>query len=205
MICSKCGSQNADSAMFCGECGASLLKTEPQYGQPVAEFQKTPSYGSAPAGDYGEPVLQPQQPVYQQPVYAPVQCRVVLPTQRGLIKYILLSFLTCGIYGVVVLSRLIDEINIAASSHDGQRTPSAVEAGVYTALTLGIYSFIWNHKFARRIGDELARRGIGYGFGASSYWLWNVLGMLIIIGPFVYMHKLLKAMNLINQSYNSIG
>lgn len=191
--------------MFCGECGASLLKTEPQYGQPVTETQETPAYGAPPAVDYGETLQQQQQPVYQQPVYAPVPSRVVLPSARGLLKYILLTFITCGLYAVVVQSRLIDELNIAASSHDAQRTPSVTEAGVYTALTFGIYGFVWNHKFAKRIGNELARRGIGYGFGASSYWLWNILGALIIIGPFVYMHKLLKAMNLINRSYNSIG
>lgn len=208
MICSKCGSQNADSAMFCGECGASLLKTEPGYGQPVAETletQETPDYGAPSAADYGEPVQQQQQPVYQQPVYAPMQNRVVLPCTRGLLKYILLTIITCGIYAVVVQSRLVDELNIAASSHDAQRTPSVAEAGVYIALTFGIYSFVWNHRFAKRIGNELARRGIGYGFGASSYWLWNILGALIIVGPLVYMHKLLKAMNLINQSYNSVG
>ena len=72
-------------------------------------------------------------------------------------------------------------------------------------ITLGIYTIIWFHKLSARLGNELARRGIGYSFGASDYWLWNVLGALILIGPFVYIYKLAKASNLLAQHYNLYG
>ena len=55
------------------------------------------------------------------------------------------------------------------------------------------------------MGNELARRGIAYSFGATDYWLWNVLGSLIIIGPFVYLHKLARASVLLAEDYNVRG
>ena len=72
-------------------------------------------------------------------------------------------------------------------------------------LTLGIGVLVWYHKISARIGRELARRNIGYSFGAGSYWGWNVLGTIIIVGPFVYLHKLLKAMNLLSEDFNING
>lgn len=40
---------------------------------------------------------------------------------------------------------------------------------------------------------------------AATYWLWNVLGVLIIVGPFIYMYKLLHAMNDLCADYNQRG
>ena len=57
----------------------------------------------------------------------------------------------------------------------------------------------------RRVGDELRRRNIDYQFGAKTFWLWNVLGSLILVGPFVFVHKLMKAMNRINGDFNRRG
>lgn len=74
-----------------------------------------------------------------------------------------------------------------------------------SAITLGIYGLVWNHKLANRLGNELARRGYNYKFSAVDFWLWNVLGSLILIGPFIYCYKKLKAMNMINASFNIYG
>ena len=52
---------------------------------------------------------------------------------------------------------------------------------------------------------DLRRRGIAYDFDASTFWLWGVLGSLIVVGPFIYTHKLLKAMNLLAANYNIRG
>ncbi len=128
-----------------------------------------------------------------------------LPTHRGLIKMVLLSLITFGIYGIVVQSEISGEINIVASRYDGKRTVHMLAVPWLTCLTFGIYFFVWNHGLAKRIGNELKRRGCNYSFGALHYWLWNILGTLIIIGPFVYCHKFMKAMNLINKSYNING
>ena len=129
-----------------------------------------------------------------------------LNTTRGLLKYILLSIITCGIYGIVTLSDMSNDINIVASRYDGQKTNNfCLSTFVYAPLTLGIAAYCWNHKFCNRIGAELTRRGYDYKFNASTFWLWGILGSLIVVGPFIYCHKMFKAMNMICQSYNVYG
>lgn len=70
-------------------------------------------------------------------------------------------------------------------------------------ITFGIAPLVWFHKLSNRIGDELLFRRIDYSFSADSFWGWYFFGSLIIVGPFIYFHKLLKAMNLINGAYNT--
>jgi len=62
---------------------------------------------------------------------------------------------------------------------------------------------IWHHQLSKRIGRELWRRGIVYPISASTYWLWSVLGSFILVGRFIYTHKLFTAMNLLSASYNA--
>lgn len=76
---------------------------------------------------------------------------------------------------------------------------------IFSWLTCGIAVFVCYHKISARIGKELTRRGISYNFGADTYWLWSVLGSLIVVGPFIYLHKLFTAMNLLASDYNAKG
>lgn len=127
------------------------------------------------------------------------------PTNRGLAKMIFLSLITFGIYGIVAWCKIITELNVAASRYDGKRTCPYFAAYMLTSITFGIFALVWQHNLANRIGAEVRRRGYDYKVSASDFWLWGILGSLIIVGPFVYCHKLLKAMNIINSSYNMYG
>lgn len=184
---------------------------------PVNEPAPAPAPAPQPKYEYvpqPEPVpvaapVATAQPVYQT-VYqsaAPVSNapRYQLPDRRGMWKMLLLGLVTGGIYNMVIMSRIAEEINMVASKHDGQRTQQYFWASMLTALTLGIYAFVWIHGLCNRMGGELKRRGINYKFSAASFWLWNFLGVLIIVGPFIYLHKFCKAMNLINRDYNING
>ncbi len=129
-----------------------------------------------------------------------------LKTNRGLLKFILLSMITFGIYGLVVMSAVSTDINEIASRYDGKKTMHyCLVVFIFSWLTFGIVPIVWSHKISNRIGAELNRRGINYTFNAGTFWLWNVLGSLIVIGPFVYLHKLLKSMNLLSADYNEKG
>ena len=126
-----------------------------------------------------------------------------LRTNRGLLKFILLSLITFGIYGIVCFSHISKEINTLATEHDHRRTMHyCLVFFLLSWLTLGIMMLIWWHNICDRIGDELKYRKIKYSFGAGSYWGWGFFGVLIIIGPFIFYHKFFKAMNLLNADYN---
>ena len=125
-----------------------------------------------------------------------------LRTNRSLLKYIFLGIVTLGIYDLWVLYTLAEDLNILAYKHDGKRTMNVMLVDALASCTLGISVLVWNHKMAKRIGDELQFRNIDYKINSGTYWLWGVLGSFIIVGPFIYTHKLLKAMNLLCTSYN---
>lgn len=127
-------------------------------------------------------------------------------TNRGLLRFILLSIITCGIYPLVFYSALSTDIDYIAKRRDGKSTMHFVLLFfIVGPITCEIATLVWFHRISARIGDEARARGIGTDFGAGTFWLWNVLGSLILIGPFVYMAKLCKTMNLICLNYNQRG
>lgn len=130
-----------------------------------------------------------------------------LSTNKGLLKTILLSIITFGIYPLVVMSAVSNDINIVASRYDGRKTMHfCLLTFIVAPITFGIAAIVWYHNVSDRIGAELSRRGIAYSFGAADFWLWNVLGSLLFgIGPFIYTYKLFKAVNLMNAHYNVNG
>ncbi len=129
-----------------------------------------------------------------------------LKTTRGLLKFILLSIITLGIYALVFWSSVSNDVNDICTRYDGKRTMHyCLLFFIVSPITLGIAGIVWAHKISARIGRELSRRGIPYSFGAADYWLWNVIGSLIIVGPFVYLHKLAKSMNMLCENYNVQG
>lgn len=126
---------------------------------------------------------------------------------KGLLKLILLSIITFGIYPLVIFSVVSDDINTVASRYDGRKTMHfCLLTFVIAPITFGIAALVWYNNISDRIGTELKRRGIDYSFGAGTYWGWAFLGSLLFgIGPLVYIHKLFKAVNLMNADYNVNG
>lgn len=105
--------------------------------------------------------------------------KLQLPVKRSLAKMIFLGILTAGIYPMVIWSRLVTEVNLVASRHDGERSMPFFGMLLLSPLTLGIHSLVWIHKLCRRMGNELRRRNISYVFGARDFWIWAFLmGML---------------------------
>ena len=227
--CPNCHTQCEEGADFCTVCGTKLNNTNQQNfnSQDTVNLEQYAQQNNYTA-DYGQQDYTQQnysqqsyaqqntqqensQPVFYQapskpePIWNPTAPKLKLPCERGLLKYILFSVITLGIYAIVVECRISGEINIAASRADGERTIHYLGMVWLSSITLGIYGLVWNHKFANRVRDELARRGYYYKFSAVDFWLWGVLGALILVGPFVYCYKKLKAMNMINESYNIYG
>lgn len=183
MKCLNCGAEMADGAVYCASCG----------------YQNEHSTGGAEGTTVLNQSMYTPQPQVQ---YGPA---LKFATNRSLVKMFFLSMITFGIYGMVHQSRMADEINMVASRYDGKKTMPYFAMIFASVYTLGILMLVWNHNFANRIGNEARRRGYNTSFGAGDFWLWNVLGSLIIVGPFIYLHRLCKNMNMVNESYNYYG
>lgn len=128
-----------------------------------------------------------------------------LKTDRNYITFLLLNIITCGIYAIFLNSAIGEDLNLIAA-RDGKKTMHyCLVYFVLAPLTLGIWGLVWFHQISERMGDELRRRGIDYNFNASTFWLWNVLGSFIFVGPIVYTVKYIKAINLLAEDYNLNG
>lgn len=131
---------------------------------------------------------------------------VQLSCNYSMLKLILLSPFTLGIYPLVKLSRISSDINTIASSHDGRRTMHfCLLFFLVSPITAGIANLVWHHRICGRMGNELQRRNLPYKFNSNTFWLWSFLGSLILVGPFVYLSKFCKAMNLLANDYNVNG
>ncbi|WP_172192998.1 DUF4234 domain-containing protein [Actinomyces faecalis] len=127
-------------------------------------------------------------------------------TSRSLIGYLVASFFTLGLYSLYRWSEISSTINAIASRYDGRRTMHYLLLALIVApLTLGIGYFVWSHNVCGRIGAEAARRGRFGMLSSADFWLWGVLGSLIIVGPFIYCYRVFQAMNFISASYNTQG
>lgn len=259
MKCHYCGTELAENAVFCRYCGTKIQPPQddlppadtPEQNEaaPATNPKEFPLPKAAPVFDEKtfswEPPAEPwytgtatkaPEPPSATTVITPPQGAqapsIQLPTRRSLLKMILLGLITCGIYPIVIWSRLVTELNIAAARHDGRRTMPFFAMLLLSPLTLGIYTLVWFHELSNRIGSQLSRRALDYQFSAGDFWLWNFLLSLLmiaagvgiwlwlgyldvtvcvilcigcLIGPYIYIAKLMKAMNLINNDFNHNG
>ena len=159
--------------------------------------------------------VMPQAPV-QTPAHAaaaetakeevlPFENMLKLPADRSFVKMVLLGLLTIGIYPAIIWSQMVTELNIVAGRNDGKRTMPYFGMLILAPFTLFVFFFVWMHKFCNRVGGQLEFRKCECKFGARDFWIWGVLGCLILVGPFIFTNKLIKAMNSINSHYNACG
>lgn len=129
-----------------------------------------------------------------------------IKTNRSLAAFVLLGIVTLGIYQIAVLTGVGNAINTIANRYDGRRTMHyCLLFFIIGPITFGIAYLVWFNSISGRIGNELQRRGHERRVSASDFWLWDVLGSFIIVGPFIYSWKLLHATNELAADYNQRG
>lgn len=77
-----------------------------------------------------------------------------LITKRDIVVAIILTFVTCGIYGIYWFIVMTDDVN----SLSDEKMASGGTAFLYSILTCGIYDLYWNYK----IGQKMAEAGKKY-------------------------------------------
>lgn len=80
-----------------------------------------------------------------------------MQTNRSLIKLILLSIITLGIYALFFWSAYARDMNIVCEG-DGKKTRGILARIVFSILTLGIYDFVWLYGAGDRIAPTASAR-----------------------------------------------
>ncbi|MDD6468279.1 MAG: DUF4234 domain-containing protein [Bacilli bacterium] len=126
--------------------------------------------------------------------------------KRGLVKIVLLSIITFGIYGLINVCGIVKDLNKCRQGH-GETKKSMNPIGVVflSVITLGIVPIVWGHRLTKRMSDELEYRDISYSLKEWHYWVYEILLCETVVCPIIYLHKLIKASNLINKHHNTYG
>ena len=125
-----------------------------------------------------------------------------LKTDRSLVMYILLSIVTCGIYGYYFLYCMARDVNIACEG-DGQKTPGLLPFILLSFVTCGFYALFWYYNLANRLANNAPRYGLSFQENGTTVLLWYLVGLLLCgIGPYVAMYFLIKNTNAICDAYN---
>lgn len=190
---------------------AEQVQAQPQVQQ--QGYYPAPYYGGYPQYGYNYGYPRPMQPqtAMQQNMAQPTAQNQEKPVnglneKRNWAKMFFLGIITLGIYPMLCWYRIACDINLIAYKHDGKRTMSFwLLMCIIGPVTCEIGTLVWMHKLTKRIGEELKTRNINYKLSPKHFWLWNTLGLLIVVGPLVYLHKVCKAMNLLSKDYNQKG
>ena len=125
-----------------------------------------------------------------------------LKTDRGLLGYILLSILTCGIYSYYFIYSVAKDVNIACEG-DGSKTGGLVKFILLSIITCGIYSWIWEYSLGNRLAANAPRYGLSFQENGTTILMWCIFGILLCgIGPFIAMNIIIKNTNSICMAYN---
>ena len=197
MYCKNCGKPIPDNTKFCPYCGTQFSSaesfskaandmfnsTEKELGSAINEVRQSFN-GSNPNSGQG--------------YYNGEK----LKDDRGLISYILLNLITCGIYGYYFLYKMAHDVNIACEG-DGQSTAGVVPFIVLSFITCGIYSWYWYYKLGNRLAANAPKYGMNFQENGTTVLLWLLFGLLLCgIGPFIAMYILIKNSNMICNAYN---
>ena len=121
---------------------------------------------------------------------------------RSVFTYILLTIVTCGLYGLYFTYALAKDVNIMCSG-DGKHTSGLLALIILTFLTCGIYGIIWWYNVAERIGNAQARLGQPKDIDGMKYLLFTIIGYLVCGLISLYgMHLLCEGSNKVARSFN---
>lgn len=193
MFCSSCGKQIPDGSTFCPSCGAKLQapvgSAAPTYAQQAQQTYGSPLTGGA----IYSPGPQPGAP----------NGGGYIQTDRSLLVYIILSFITCGIYGFYFIYTIARDMNIMCSG-DGDSTPGL---GAYIALsivTCGIYNLWWVYKIGNRLAFNGPRYGLQFQENGTTVLMWYIIGIILCgLGPWIGMYIIIKNTNAMAAAYNN--
>lgn len=131
--CTNCGTACEDHLNYCTNCGMPFTdrqeNTQNSYNY-SENTQNTQNYNNNSQNTYYN-----NSPQFH-------------GTYRSIPVCILLSIVTCGIYGIYWLIQLNDDINYLSGEPEAS---SGVMVVLFTLLTCGIYGLYWNYKMGERV------------------------------------------------------
>lgn len=97
--------------------------------------------------------------------------------KRNIVVAILLSIVTCGIYGIIWMIKLNDELNALANK---QGATSGGMVFLLTLVTCGIYGWFWYYKMGENVDTIKANKGEASSNSPIIYLVLGLFGLGIV-------------------------
>lgn len=97
-------------------------------------------------------------------------------TKRDIVTTVILSLVTCGIYGIYWFIVMTDDSNKVS----GDNATSGALAFVYSLITCGIYFIYWNYKMGKKMYQAGQSHGKDISDNSVVYLLLSIFGFSII-------------------------
>lgn len=121
---------------------------------------------------------------------------------RSFIAYLLLSIITCGIYGIIYWYQFNEDVNTICEG-DGRTTSNYIVVLLLSIITCGIYMWVWYYKEADRLYCIAPKYDTTVSEDGTKVILFMILGLIIAIGPFIGMYILTSNINKLAVEYNA--
>lgn len=96
--------------------------------------------------------------------------------ERNIAMVIILSLITCDIYGIYWFVKMTDEAKQLSSSDNA----GGGLAFVYTLITCGIYTIYWNYKMGKNMYEAGQKYGINIEDNSVIYLVLSLFGLGIV-------------------------
>lgn len=97
--------------------------------------------------------------------------------ERNIAVSIILSIITCGIYGIYWFIVVTDEAKEASGN---ENAPSGGIAFLLNLVTCGIYGIYWAYKMGEAISEAKSKNGLEASSNAVLYLILQLLGLAIV-------------------------
>lgn len=126
-----------------------------------------------------------------------------IKTDRGVIGWLLLSIVTCGIYSYYFLYCLARDINVMCQD-DGDSTSGLAAFILLSFVTCGFYALYWYYKIGNRLQANAPRYGLMFQENGTTVLMWLIVGALLCgLGPIFAMNIIIKNTNAMATAYNT--
>ncbi len=124
-----------------------------------------------------------------------------IPSNRSLWRSLLFMIFTLFTHPIYQLNLIAQSTNIACK-RDGKRTWGFIPMFLCSVLTLGIFYIIWHCQVINRHREFCRRNGETPVASAKFYALWTLLGLPILVGPFIALARFFKSFNQMAEIFN---
>ncbi len=146
--CPNCGKEVDENLKFCPNCGA-----------PMNEESKKEENNQQPAA----PVNNTKKGIVE---------------NRNIVTCIILSIVTCGIYGIIWYINMVNDTN--AVCQDDHSNQSGGTVFLLTLITCGIYGIIWFYQAGNRLAAAGQKHGVQIADNSTLYLVLALFGLQIV-------------------------